>query len=76
MGAPEKKEERAMDDIERIDADETRKKTKSGHALLVCAYDDDAKCETMKLAGSVSLADLVAKLKWVPRDQEIIFYCG
>jgi hypothetical protein len=62
--------------VERINVEDARRKTKSGEALLVCAYDDEAKCEAMKLEGSISLADLEARLASGPRDQEVIFYCG
>ena len=65
-----------MAEIERINVEEARRKTRSGDALLVCAYDDEAKCEAMRLEGSISLADLEARLASGPRDQEIIFYCG
>lgn len=65
-----------MAEVERINVEEARRKTKSGDALLVCAYDDEEKCEAMKLEGSISLADIEARLASVPRDQEILFYCG
>jgi hypothetical protein len=65
-----------MAEVERINVEDARRKTKSGEALLVCAYNDEAKCEAMKLEGSISLADLKARLASGSRDQEIIFYCG
>ena len=67
----------AMAEVERISVNDARRKTKSdGGALLVCAYDDEEKCNRMKLDGSISLANLRTRLASVPKDQEIIFYCG
>jgi hypothetical protein len=65
-----------MAEVERINVEEARRKTNSGDALLVCAYDDEEKCAAIKLEGSISLAGLAARLSSGPRDQEIIFYCG
>jgi hypothetical protein len=66
-----------MAEIERIRVDEARRKTSSpGGALLVCAYDDEEKCNKIQLEGSISLADLRARRASLPKDQEIIFYCG
>ena len=47
-----------------------------GKALLVCAYADEVKCGWMRFDGSITLSELEARLPSLPRDQEIIFYCG
>jgi hypothetical protein len=65
-----------MPDIPRIDVAEARRKVEAGHALLVCAYDDEAKCGRMKLAGSLTLAEMRARLPSLPKSQELIFYCA
>jgi hypothetical protein len=66
-----------MPEIPRIDVAEARRKVNSEGAILVCAYDDEAKCRTMNLEGSVSLTAFRSKLSAaLPRDQEIIFYCA
>ena len=44
--------------VERINIEEAREELRSGRALLVCAYDDDAKCERKGLEGVLSLRDL------------------
>jgi hypothetical protein len=62
------------DDIPRINVDEARRDVESGRALLVCGYQDETKCRSMRLAGSLTLSDLAARD--VPRDRELIFYCG
>ena len=44
--------------------------------LVVCAYDDDEKCASMGIPGSLSLQALSARLGNLPKTQELIFYCG
>ncbi len=63
-----------MAEPERISPGAASEKTKSGKALLVCAYDDAEKCRKMRLEGSMSLADFQSKP--APKDQEVIFYCA
>jgi hypothetical protein len=65
-----------MADIERIGVDEARRHVTSNGALLVCAYDDEAKCNKIKLEGSMSLAAFRSRLAALPKDQEIILYCA
>jgi hypothetical protein len=66
-----------MPDVPRIDAADARRKVASEGAFLVCAYEDEAKCRTMNLEGSVSLAAFRSKLSAaLPKDHEIIFYCA
>jgi hypothetical protein len=63
-----------MADMARIGPEETHKKTKSGQALLVCAYEDEAKCRMFNLDGSMSLTSFESKVKSLPKNQEIVFY--
>ena len=65
-----------MADIERISVEEAHKKTKANQALLVCAYEDDAKCRMLDLGGSISLTAFQAKAGSLPKSQEIIFFCA
>jgi hypothetical protein len=65
-----------MADVPRISVEEARRKAAAGQALLVCAYPDDVKCSRVKLEGSITLADLQARLRSVSRDQELIFFCA
>ena len=52
-------------------------KTHSGaDTLLVCAYDDPAKCAKVKLQGAIDMRQLEARLASVPKDREIVFYCA
>jgi hypothetical protein len=69
-------EEDGMATVERIDPGEARRKVTSGQALLVCAYDDEAKCRQIALDGAISLAELGSRLASLPKDTELIFYCA
>ena len=64
----------AMADIERISAQQTHAKAESNQALLVCAYDDEAKCRMVNLEGSISFASFKSRVNSLPKSQEIIFY--
>lgn len=63
-----------MADIERISAQQTYAKTKANQALLVCAYEDDAKCQRLNLEGSISFTNFKSRAQSLPKSQEIIFY--
>lgn len=63
-----------MAEIQRISAQQARAKAKANQALLVCAYEDEAKCRMLNLEGSLSLASLQPRLASLPKTQEIIFY--
>jgi hypothetical protein len=63
-----------MADVERITAQQARAKSKSNQALLVCAYEDEAKCRMVNLEGSISFAKLQSRVGSLPKTQEIIFY--
>jgi hypothetical protein len=65
-----------MAEIERIGVAEARRHVTGSGALLVCAYDDEAKCNKIKLEGSISLPAFRSRLAALPKDQEIIFYCA
>jgi hypothetical protein len=65
-----------MAQVERISPEEARPRVQSGQALLVCAYDDDAKCASIRLEGSTTVRELRQRLPSLPRDQESITYCA
>jgi hypothetical protein len=65
-----------MENIERINVEEAHKKVKAHQALLVCAYDDEAKCRGLNLDGSLSLTSFQSKAASLPKSQEIIFFCA
>jgi hypothetical protein len=65
-----------MAEVPRVSVEEARRETAGGRALLVCAYEDERKCQSMMLEGAVTMSEMQARLGGLPRDTEIIFYCG
>jgi hypothetical protein len=63
-----------MADVERVSAQQANTKAKSNRALLVCAYEDEAKCRMLNLEGSISFATFKSRVESLPKSQEIIFY--
>lgn len=51
-------------------------RVKSGSALFVCAYQDEARCKSNNLEGAIKLGDFKQKLPTLSKNQEIIFYCA
>jgi hypothetical protein len=70
------REEEAMPEVPRIGVQEAREKVTSKRALLVCGYEDEEKCNKIKLEGAMSFGPFQAMLPSLTRDQEIIFYCA
>jgi hypothetical protein len=62
--------------VERVTPEEAYRKAKTGEILLVCGYDDDAQFKEMQLEGAISYKEFEAQLPSLPKDQEIVFYCG
>ena len=60
----------------RIEPRDAHEHANHGDALLVCAYDDDDKCQDMSLEGSVPLSAFEEKKDELERTREIIFYCN
>jgi hypothetical protein len=65
-----------MPDIERISVEEARRNVTAHQALLVCAYEDEAKCRMINLEGSIPLTSFQSRLDSLPKTQEIIFFCA
>jgi hypothetical protein len=65
-----------MAEVPRISAQDARQKVQGGQAVLVCAYDDEAKCSSMQLEGAVSLAEFQRMQASLPKSREIILYCA
>jgi hypothetical protein len=61
--------------IERINVIEARKLVQSGHALLVCSYDDD-RCKEILLEGAMLKSEFESRLPTLPKTQPIVFYCA
>jgi hypothetical protein len=65
-----------MSDAPRMDVQTAHQKVVDGEALLICAYEDDERCQSIRLEGSIMMKDLMEQLPWLPREQEFIFYCA
>ncbi len=65
-----------MSKLQRISAREAREKSLSGEAELVCAYNNEDKCRSILLQGSMPLHEFLTELPGLSYDQEIIFYCA
>lgn len=62
--------------VDRINADDARRAVTSGRALLVCGYEDEAKCRPIMLEGAIPFAQLAGREGSLDKDQSIIFYCA
>jgi hypothetical protein len=61
--------------IERISPEDARRLVQSGQALLVCSYSDNS-CKSKMLEGALNRSELDQRLASLPKDTNIIFYCG
>ena len=62
--------------VDRIDVADAQRRVSSGQALLVCAYEDEQKCQKINLQGSISLTRLESMAPTLAKDRELIFYCA
>ena len=65
-----------MSEPERITSEEVFKSLKTGKALLVCGYEDEAKFNQVRLQGAISFNQFKSKLSSMSKEQEIVFYCA
>jgi hypothetical protein len=63
-----------MAEPKRITPEEVHQNLKAGKALLVCAYEDEAKFKKMHLQGAISFNEFKSRLPSLQKDQEIVFY--
>jgi len=63
-------------DPQRISPKDARERVKAGSALFVCAYEDEGRCKSNNLEGSMTFGEFKQKLPSLSQDQEIIFYCA
>ena len=62
--------------VRRVIPREVRARMEKGEPLLlVCAYDAK-ECRGTHLAGGITLEEFRERLDALPRDQEVVFYCG
>jgi hypothetical protein len=65
-----------MADVTKITPAEARAKVTAGEALLVCAYEDPAKCEELRLEGALTYQEFQQRLPSLAEDQQVVFYCA
>ena len=65
-----------MSEVSRISVQEARQEVAAGQALLVCAYEQNEKCDQVALEGSLSLTQFHERAPSLPKDQELIFFCA
>ena len=65
-----------MNEVPRVTPEDIYPKLRSGEALLVCAYDSDARFRQVHLKGAISLEEFKSLRPTPPRDREIVFYCA
>jgi len=58
----------------RVSAQDVHNKMQSGQALLVCAYESDAKFRQAALDGAISFSEFEKRKPSLPRDLEVVFY--
>jgi hypothetical protein len=58
----------------RVSAEDVHGKLQSGQALLVCAYESDAKFRQTALDGAIPFSEFERRKSSLPRDFEIVFY--
>ena len=44
--------------------------------LLVCAYDDEERCRSIRIPGSITIREFREQLPAMSQDKEIVFYCA
>ena len=65
-----------MPEVSRISVEDARQEVTSGKAMLVCAYEQEEKCNQVALEGSLSLSQFQQRLPSLPKEQEVIFFCA
>jgi hypothetical protein len=67
-----------MDDVRRVTPEEAHQRVESGQALLVCAYEDEARCRQLHIGDALTMEELRRLLErdQKARDRELIFYCA
>lgn len=62
------------EDAPRVSPSEARRLVEEEDALLVCAYDNEDKCDEIALPGSMPFPRLEDKQESLSRDRHLVFY--
>ena len=60
----------------KIDAQQVQDRLSSGDALLVCAYEDEQKCRSMRFGGALTLQEFERRKPTLDRSGDILLYCA
>jgi hypothetical protein len=61
----------------RVSAEKVLQELESGDdVLLVCAYEDDAKCRQYHVDGAITFRELQSRMPSLSKEQEIALYCA
>ena len=44
--------------------------------VLICAYDDDERCRSIRIPGSISMREFREHLPSFDKEKDLIFYCA
>jgi len=44
--------------------------------LLICAYDDEERCRSIRIPEAISFRELSDRKSSLSKEQELIFYCA
>jgi hypothetical protein len=62
---------------QRVDPEDVRQQQQRGeNVLLVCAYDDAAKCRDAPIEGALTLRQLETRVPSLGADAPLVFYCA
>jgi hypothetical protein len=65
-----------MPQVSRISVHEAHEAVSSGKALLVCAYEQDEKCDQVALEGAMPLSQFQQRAPSLSKEQAVIFFCA
>ena len=61
----------------RVDPEDVRRRWQRGeNVVLVCAYDDEAKCRDAEIEGALTLRQLDGLLADTAPNTPLVFYCA
>jgi hypothetical protein len=65
-----------MPEIERIEVEKAKSLVDRDEADLVCAYDDQEKCEKIRLDGALTFPEFRDRVDEMDESRTLIFYCA
>jgi rhodanese-related sulfurtransferase len=66
----------SKNEVPRISIQQALAAAESDEGIVICAYDDQQKCEDMRVKNGWTLKELQQKQNDLPKDTRLVFYCG